>query len=281
MFSKFPFLGFALFFFSFFGLNGENFPKDSIGIQEENGIFYILHQVDPGETLFKIGKRYGVSAFDIKTASKLPSYDIHLGQILKVPRNKNAGKIPVYHVVKTGDNLYSISKNHGITIRQLIDLNEMTDFNLTEGRRLIVGFETPGKTGSTDVVPEEKIDSTAQTPRVNESIKGLPASAFAYPAFDQVKKKKYYEVSEVGEIQAVQDTTVLNPDQLVCLHDFLPVGSLIEITHIVTNRSVLVEVVGKKTNPEVMLQVSPKTLLYLGFRNKNSYKTTILYRYNP
>jgi|YNPMSStandDraft_2_1061718.scaffolds.fasta_scaffold00625_3 LysM repeat protein len=262
-------------------LNYLHFPKDSIGQIIENGIVYILYRVEAGETIFRISQKYDVTTLEIREANGLAGYDIEVGQILKIPRKKIIlnEKVPIKHVISPGESLYSISKKYNVSIKDIIDWNQLTDFTLPEGKSLIVGYKNEtSENAFANPNYVSAIQATEVKPRVSEKLKNLPPTAFAYPSFDLKKNKKYYEVSEIGEI-VVSNDTLLNPNKLVALHDVVPVGKLIEITHLVTGRSVFVEVVGKKRNTNVILEVSKKVLDYLGIQNQNSFKTTILYRW--
>jgi LysM repeat protein len=262
-------------------LNYLHFPKDSIGQIIENGIVYILYRVEAGETIFRISQKYDITTLEIREANGLAGYDIEAGQILKIPRKKIIlnEKVPIKHVISPGESLYSISKKYNVSIKDIIDWNQLTDFTLPEGKSLIVGYKNEtSENAFANPNYVSAIQATEVKPRVSEKLKNLPPTAFAYPSFDLKKNKKYYEVSEIGEI-VVSNDTLLNPNKLVALHDVVPVGKLIEITHLVTGRSVFVEVVGKKRNTNVILEVSKKVLDYLGIQNQNSFKTTILYRW--
>ncbi len=253
-------------------------PYDSIGQIVENGIVFLLYKVEAGETIFKISQKYDVTTLEIREANNLPNYDIEVGQILKIPRRKIIlnEKVPIKHVIAHGDNLYSISKKYEVSIKQIIEWNDLKDFTLPEGKSLIVGYKIEKNVPENDYVPA--VLETDIKPREPEKLNQLPPTAFAYPSFDKKKNKKYYEVSEIGEI-VVSQNPLLNPHKLECLHDVVPVGKLIEVTHLVTGRSVFVEVVGKKSNSNVILEVTEKVLDYLGVQNPKSFKTTILYRW--
>ncbi len=262
-------------------------PYDSIGQIIENGIVYILYKVEAGETIFRISQKYDVSTLDIREANGLPNYDIEVGQILKIPRRKIQlqEKIPIKHVIVQGDNLYSISKKYEVTVKEIIDWNNLKDFTLPEGKSLIVGFKVDStfknSNNSNSSLSGDYVNAIQETevkPRQTEKLNNFPPTAFAYPAFDKKKNKKHYEVSEIGEI-VVSNNPLLNPKRLQCLHDVVPIGKIIEITHLVTGRSVFVEVVGKKNNPNVILEVTEKVLDYLGVQDPKSFKTTILYRW--
>jgi LysM repeat protein len=262
-------------------LNYLHFPKDSIGQIIENGIVYILYRVEAGETIFRISQKYDITTLEIREANGLAGYDIEAGQILKIPRKKIIlnEKVPIKHVISPGESLYSISKKYNVSIKDIIDWNQLTDFTLPEGKSLIVGYKNEtSENAFANPNYVSAIQATEVKPKVSEKLKNLPPTAFAYPSFDLKKNKKYYEVSEIGEI-VVSNDTLLNPNKLVALHDVVPVGKLIEITHLVTGRSVFVEVVGKKRNTNVILEVSKKVMDYLGIQNQNSFKTTILYRW--
>lgn len=287
----FSFIWFTFYFIlnDIYHLNAKLFinnciDEDSIGQIIENGRVFLLYKVGPGETIFRISQKYDVTTLEIREANSLPNYDIEVGQILKIPRRKIilSEKVPIKHVIVQGDNLYSISKKYDITIKEIIDWNQLKDFTLPEGKSLIVGYKVDSVKKNENFNFNENyvpaIQETEVQPREAEKLKNLPPTAFAYPSFDKKKNKKFYEVSEIGEI-VISKNPLLNPKKLECLHDVVPIGNLIEVTHLVTGRSVFVEVVGKKNNPNVILEVSEKVLDYLGIKYHNSFKTTILYRW--
>lgn len=252
-------------------------PKDSIGQVIQNDTLFVLYKVEPGETIFRISQKYDVSTLAIKEANGLTSYDIEVGQVLKIPRKRVVEAIPIRHTLQKGDNLYALSKQYNVSIKQIIEWNELEDFTLPEGKKLIVGYDTL-RINTEKNTSSMQLDTLLTNNKPPEKLAKLPPSAFAYPNFDFKKNKKFYEVSEIGMV-VVTENPVINHLKLECLHDVLPVGSIVEITYLSTGRSVFAKVVGKKGNAQNILEVSQKVLNYLGVHGQKNLKTTIKYRW--
>lgn len=98
------------------------------------------HVVAAGETLYAISKKYNVGVLDLATWNNLSlEQGIKPGQELMVRKpeqgNQPAGNFIVYEVKPT-DTLYSVARDHGVTIKQLMDWNSKTDFSVTAGEQL-------------------------------------------------------------------------------------------------------------------------------------------------
>lgn len=76
------------------------------------------HRVKKGETLYSIGRKYGLTLSKIKKINKLKSNKIFFGKKLKVNRFK-------VYIVKRGDNLTKIAKRFSIPIRKLLSVNSL------------------------------------------------------------------------------------------------------------------------------------------------------------
>ena len=130
------------------GLLMANYVPDSIGIKIVDGKEYIIHKVDPGETLYRLSKRYNASVSAIKETNNLQVDGINVGQVLLIPKTSignsgNSGRKPkdpeyVIHLVEKGQNLYSISRIYQIKAKDLILWNELEDTNLRIGQKLKV-----------------------------------------------------------------------------------------------------------------------------------------------
>ena len=67
--------------------NGIVMPVDSTGVEVRQGVEGVLHQVETGETLYAISRRYGVTVEKLQEANpELAGNAISIGQILFVPR---------------------------------------------------------------------------------------------------------------------------------------------------------------------------------------------------
>lgn len=98
------------------------------------------HTVAQGETLYAIAKQYGVGVMQLVEWNNLSlSQGIKPGQILTVkPLEKPAATVPetVTHTVRTSDTLYSIAREYGVTIKELMEWNNKKDFTVTAGEKL-------------------------------------------------------------------------------------------------------------------------------------------------
>ena len=96
------------------------------------------HQVQKGETLYSISKKYGITVDELRSANSLQANSvIKVGQTLSIPaKNQGARKYDVYTVQK-GDTFYHIAQINGITVDELKNLNGLTsDSVLKAGQKL-------------------------------------------------------------------------------------------------------------------------------------------------
>jgi membrane-bound lytic murein transglycosylase D len=101
------------------------------------------HTVVAGETVYTIARRYQVGVMEIVQWNNLKlEAGIKPGQVLSLQvAEENAltdlsSKLEIVHQVKPLDTLYSVARQYGVTIKELMDWNQKTDFNLTVGENL-------------------------------------------------------------------------------------------------------------------------------------------------
>ncbi|MCC7362162.1 MAG: LysM peptidoglycan-binding domain-containing protein [Anaerolineales bacterium] len=110
----------------------------------------LIHIVQPGENLFRIGLRYGIDWRQIMAANNLYSTNIYAGQSLIIPgvtadpAGNPAPPPPPdptpapttppaaggTYVVQRGDTLWLIATHHGLTVADLMRLNNLSNPNL-------------------------------------------------------------------------------------------------------------------------------------------------------
>lgn len=131
-----------------------------------------VHVLQKGETIYSIARSYGVSASAVLSLNDMSEADarsVQAGRRLKIPSGQtgtrpNPVKNPAseYRVVK-GDTLYSIARRHGMSVAELLELNEFSSgYVLKEGERIRV----PGSVSAPAPAPPQ----TAP-----ENIKNLPS----------------------------------------------------------------------------------------------------------
>ncbi len=88
-----------------------------------------IHVVQRGESLFRIGKAYGISSEKIATANEIPDpSQLVIGQALVIPIEGS------YTIVQAGDSLYKIAQLYHISVEELARLN-----NLSQNTTLQIG----------------------------------------------------------------------------------------------------------------------------------------------
>jgi LysM repeat protein len=95
--------------------------------------------VKSGDSLYRIGKEYGIGAEALKDLNKLKSDIIFPGQILLVS--------PEFfdHRVNKGDTLYEIGRKYGVTVNELKGFNKITSDMIFPGQVIKVPSRTPRK----------------------------------------------------------------------------------------------------------------------------------------
>jgi len=132
-------------------------PLDSLRIETINGKQFIIHQVDPKETLYSISRKYGVAVALIREENPTVDAGLAVGQIVKVPYTPRVkpkiDNATITHKVTTKETLYSISRLYDVSVDDLKRWNNLKDNSLNVGQDLIIR-----KNGKTELakVPEMK-----------------------------------------------------------------------------------------------------------------------------
>ena len=109
-----------------------------------DGIIY--HTVSPGETLFAISREYNVTIGELRQWNNFddlnvlkPGQRIAIKQSAKIGTSEQTQQTDdssIIHLVQKEDTLYSIARKYGLTIQELMELNEKSDFTIKEGEVL-------------------------------------------------------------------------------------------------------------------------------------------------
>lgn len=108
----------------------------------QNTILSRQHVVATGETLYAIAKKYDVGVMDLVEWNELQIQDgIKPGQVLKlsdgaVMANSAPVEKEIVHTVKSSETLYSVARKYGVTIKEIMDWNGKSDFDLSVGEKL-------------------------------------------------------------------------------------------------------------------------------------------------
>lgn len=106
-------------------------------VNENNN--YITYIIKANDNLYTIANTYNTTVNAIKNLNHLSSNLLSIGQSLKIPINES---IPIEeyqtYIVKSSDNLYTIAKEFGMTVNELIQLNNLNSNLLSIGQVLKV-----------------------------------------------------------------------------------------------------------------------------------------------
>ena len=125
-----------------------------LGIEGEQSGTYT---VQSGDSLWSIAKRYNVTVDALKSANKLTTNVLSIGQVLKIPEsvieNNNGTESEIIYVVASGDSLWAIARQYGVTVDQLKQTNNLVSDLLTVGMELKIPTKsTIPPTNEMDVV---------------------------------------------------------------------------------------------------------------------------------
>ncbi len=172
------------------------------------------HKVQPGETLYSISRKYGITVAQLKNLNNLTDNSLAVGQVLVIEgasNNNNSDSSAIASVE-----------------------NETTNSTTVEITEVTTG-DTETTTDSTNEV--EEVDSVSapvktkrfgngETPREPGEFKKVFEKGMAMRIDNSPKTKKY-----------------------LCLHRTLPIGAIIQVRNLMNNQSIFVRVVG--TLPDI------------------------------
>lgn len=118
----------------------EVIEMDSIGIEKVGDKTFIIHQVDQGETLFGISRRYNTAVGEILSSNEQLQEGLKINQRIRIPYISPTA-VPEdskLHRVAPGETLFSISKQYGVTVNDIMSWNELKGNDLSVGQALLL-----------------------------------------------------------------------------------------------------------------------------------------------
>jgi LysM repeat protein len=122
-------------------------PADSVGLEMVNGKTFIIHQVDPKETVYSLARRYNVTIYEIIDHNPGVDKGLSIGQRVRIPyiKAKTQASTPppaaaadIRHVVEPGETLFALQRKYGVTVAEIKEWNKLTSDNLSAGQELVI-----------------------------------------------------------------------------------------------------------------------------------------------
>jgi len=182
--------------------NREQFELALQALPPEERIKWVRHKIKSGETLSQISHKYRTTTSLIKSVNKIRGTQIRAGKYLMVPtatrslssytmtqsarvsktQNVKRSGTKQYHVVRSGQSLWSISRRYGVTTSALAKWNAMAPIDtLRVGQKLVVWTKNASTTvkrvSFTDTGPDRGLHALRYTVRKGDSLSGI-ASRF-------------------------------------------------------------------------------------------------------
>lgn len=126
----------------------------------------ITYTVKAGDTLYKIANQYNVSVADIISLNNLGTTVLTIGQQLLIPNTDVDIDTTTTYTVQSGDSLYKIANQFGVTVNDIISSNNLNSTVLQIGQ--ILTIPTAGETIPTP--PQEESDYFNYTVKSGDSL---------------------------------------------------------------------------------------------------------------
>lgn len=142
---------------------------------------YINYELQQGDYLYKIGKKFGVSVDELMQWNNLKAgYMLHPGDVLRVETSSVSQPNSTY-TVQQGDYLYKIAKKFGVTVNDLKQWNNLGRiYMLHPGDQLLIKATQSNNTSSNSTsgsyIPEPQMIPThmsAYSVRPGDSLWGI------------------------------------------------------------------------------------------------------------
>ena len=275
---------------------------DSTGVKILNGKIFIIHQVDVGQGLYGVARRYKTTVPKIKDANPGIGQNLSVGQIILVPYVPIPGKAikpdskthtkvvekqkepvekkpnpvsaptdkdPIYHTVTKKETVTEIAENHHLTVDQLKTWNHSDLETISPGEKIIVGYKekkAPKEKTKTDTKTATK---SAKADKTKTAKKQDPETIITDKAPENVVKRP---VTENGMGSWVDDGSI-KTDISLAMHKTAPAGTIMKLTNPMNGRAKYVKVVGTlpdtDENKSIIIKISKNTADELGIIDKD------------
>jgi LysM repeat protein len=167
-------------FFIFISSIKANAAVDSVGIKVIDGEKFIIHKLEPKETLYSLGRRYHVSVSEIQEINpqEKDGYKIdQIGRELLIPYKEeeftsstvsaNQKSNEKKHTIEAGETIYSISREYSVSQDDIMKWNDLETSNLDIGQKLWVS--EPSRSSSNNE-PDKVTENTENRLKITHTV---------------------------------------------------------------------------------------------------------------
>lgn len=146
------------------------------------------YSVQKGDSLFKIGQKYGVAASYVQQTNGLKSAVIYPGQKLWVPDKKvNA----INYIVKKGDTLYKIAQQYGTTVQAIKHTTGLKSDYLIPGQALLIPTQKASITQITQNTASRSGSSVEQRQAVSNKLSAQDLDLLAKVVYGEARGESH------------------------------------------------------------------------------------------
>jgi LysM repeat protein len=162
------------------------------------------------------------------------------------------------HTVKKGETLYKIATYYGLSVQELMELNNLENSLIDKGQRLLIRKGKKKKYTRKNTTPKKK-----EEPKVEEAREKVDPQ----PKAEELKPAATKERKETG-LAMVIDDNFPDADKNIALHTTAKVGTIILVTNNASKESVYVRVVGllQTDDKNVVIMISPEAAKTIGIK---------------
>lgn len=250
-------------------------PQDTIFLS--SGLYgqkVFVHEMEPNQTLYSLSRFYGLTLDELyfyNPANEGGRYGV--GSKIKIPIPNRSiiryqpkdyadtSYVPLYYVVRKGETMYHVAQRlFKLPIDTLMDRNNLISPTLSVGHKLIIGWM-----------------SIKGVPDNYRQFRGHPlwqkSNAYRrkYSA-DKRRKKEYRRKGPAVYIEGTKSTS-----DLLVMHKYAPIGSIVQVTNPMKKRIIYAKVVAKTPatyDANIEIVVSPRVGKMLGARDRKFYVKT-------
>ncbi len=140
-------------------------------IVSKDSIIKKVHQVEKGETLSMIARKYDVTIDEIKSLNGLKDTNIGIGSKLIVSKEASDQEIEKtsIHIVQAGETLYSIAKANNVSTDDLVKWNDLEEASVKAGMQLKIITSEDTEVAVAEAKPAPKTTSKSNNYK-NETV---------------------------------------------------------------------------------------------------------------